>query len=85
LSISLKPDPVPNWRRCYKIRLTRADEDGILIVNDTIAEKAGEKTEDVRSYSRALHEPPWYGTVRPVVWEVGGSNSATYPIRDTLS
>ena len=26
------------------------------------------------------HEPPWYGTVRPVVWEVGGSNPATYPI-----
>src|SRR5690554_6064894 len=30
--------------------------------------------------SRALHEPPWYGTVCPVVWEVGGSNPATYPI-----
>ena len=71
--------------RLQAFDLTRADEDGILIVDDTIAEKAGEKTEGVRSDSRALHEPPWYGTVRPVVWEVGGSNPAAYPIRDTLS
>jgi len=27
-----------------------------------------------------LHEPPWYGTVCPVVWEVGGCNPASYPI-----
>jgi len=27
-----------------------------------------------------LHEPPWYGTVCPVVWEDGGSNPASYPI-----
>ena len=26
------------------------------------------------------HEPPWYGTVCPVVWEDGGSNPASYPI-----
>ncbi|MBN1592904.1 MAG: AMP-binding protein, partial [Candidatus Coatesbacteria bacterium] len=25
-------------------------------------------------------EPPWYGTVCPVVWEDGGSNPASYPI-----
>ncbi len=30
--------------------------------------------------SSVLHEPPWYGTVCPVVWEVGGGNPATYPI-----
>jgi len=28
-----------------------------------------------------LHEPPWYGTVCPVVWEDGGSNPASYPIK----
>ena len=27
-----------------------------------------------------LREPPWYGTVCPVVWEDGGSNPASYPI-----
>ena len=27
-----------------------------------------------------IHEPPWYGTVCPVVWEDGGSNPASYPI-----
>ena len=26
------------------------------------------------------HEPPWYGTVCPVVWEDGGSNPASYPM-----
>ena len=30
-----------------------------------------------------LHEPPWYGTVRPVVWEDGGSNPASYPIESS--
>jgi len=28
----------------------------------------------------AICEPPWYGTVRPVVWEDGGSNPASYPM-----
>ena len=27
-----------------------------------------------------LHEPPWYGTVCPVVWEDGGGDPASYPI-----
>ncbi len=27
-----------------------------------------------------LREPPWYGTVCPVVWEDGGSNPASYPM-----
>jgi len=27
-----------------------------------------------------LHEPPWYGTVCPVVWEDGGSNPVSYPM-----
>lgn len=31
--------------------------------------------------SKALHEPPWYGTVCPVVWEDGGGNPASYPIQ----
>ncbi len=30
------------------------------------------------------HEPPWYGTVCPVVWEDGGGNPASYPIRKRL-
>ena len=30
--------------------------------------------------STIQHEPPWYGTVCPVVWEDGGSNPASYPI-----
>ena len=30
--------------------------------------------------SFVLHEPPWYGTVCPVVWEDGGSNPASYPM-----
>ena len=25
-------------------------------------------------------EPPWYGTVCPVVWEDGGGDPASYPI-----
>ena len=29
---------------------------------------------------KVLHEPPWYGTVCPVVWEDGGSNPASYPV-----
>ena len=31
--------------------------------------------------STIQHEPPWYGTVCPVVWEDGGSNPASYPIK----
>jgi len=27
-----------------------------------------------------MYEPPWYGTVCPVVWEDGGGNPASYPI-----
>lgn len=27
-----------------------------------------------------LLEPPWYGTVCPVVWEDGGGDPASYPI-----
>jgi hypothetical protein len=27
-----------------------------------------------------MWEPPWYGTVCPVVWEDGGSDPASYPI-----
>ena len=30
------------------------------------------------------HEPPWYGTVCPVVWEDGGGNPASYPIMQSL-
>ena len=30
--------------------------------------------------STIQHEPPWYGTVCPVVWEDGGSNPASYLI-----
>lgn len=30
--------------------------------------------------SSVYHEPPWYGTVCPVVWEDGGSNPASYPM-----
>ncbi len=29
-----------------------------------------------------VREPPWYGTVCPVVWEDGGGNPASYPIVD---
>jgi len=32
------------------------------------------------SICNVLHEPPWYGTVCPVVWEDGGSNPASYPM-----
>ena len=31
-----------------------------------------------------VHEPPWYGTVRPVVWEVGGSDPVSYPIHKLI-
>ena len=27
-----------------------------------------------------LHEPPWYGTVCPVVWEDGGRKAPSYPM-----
>ena len=30
--------------------------------------------------STIQQEPPWYGTVCPVVWEDGGSNPASYPM-----
>ena len=43
-------------------------------------EYAHEEPADVTG-SFVLHEPPWYGTVCPVVWEDGGSNPASYPIR----
>ena len=45
-----------------------------------VKEYAHEETADVTG-SFVLHEPPWYGTVCPVVWEDGGSNLASYPIR----
>ena len=32
--------------------------------------------------STIQQEPPWYGTVCPVVWEDGGSNPASYPMPD---
>src|SRR5690625_4378722 len=38
------------------------------------------KTLDTPVIFSALYEPPWYGTVCPVVWEDGGSNPASYPI-----
>ncbi|SEO48727.1 hypothetical protein SAMN04490369_11113, partial [Vreelandella aquamarina] len=28
-----------------------------------------------------LHEPPWYGTVCPVVWEGAGGDPGPYPIK----
>ena len=45
-----------------------------------VKESAHEETADVAG-SFVLHEPPWYGTVCPVVWEDGGSNPASYPIK----
>jgi len=30
-----------------------------------------------------LREPPWYGTVRPVVWEDGGREAPSYPMLTT--
>ena len=44
-----------------------------------VKEYAHEEPADVAG-SFVLHEPPWYGTVCPVVWEDGGSNPASYPI-----
>ena len=44
-----------------------------------VKEYAHEEPADVTG-SFVLHEPPWYGTVCPVVWEDGGSNPASYPM-----
>ena len=44
-----------------------------------VREYAHEEPVDVTG-SFVLHEPPWYGTVCPVVWEDGGSNPASYPM-----
>ena len=44
-----------------------------------VKEYAHEEPADVTG-SFVLQEPPWYGTVCPVVWEDGGSNPASYPI-----
>ena len=33
--------------------------------------------------SYVVHEPPWYGTVRPVVWEDGGGDSASCPMGES--
>ena len=44
-----------------------------------VREYAHEEPADVTG-SFVLHEPPWYGTVCPVVWEDGGSNPASYPM-----
>ena len=44
-----------------------------------VREYAHEESADVTG-SFVLHEPPWYGTVCPVVWEDGGSNPASYPM-----
>ena len=46
-----------------------------------VKEYAHEEPADVTG-SFVLHEPPWYGTVCPVVWEDGGSNPASYPMRE---
>ena len=48
-----------------------------------VKEYAHEEPADVTG-SFVLHEPPWYGTVCPVVWEDGGSNPASYPIAIVL-
>ena len=45
-----------------------------------VREYAHEESADVTG-SFVLHEPPWYGTVCPVVWEDGGSNPASYPMQ----
>ena len=45
-----------------------------------VKEYAHEESADVTG-SFVLHEPPWYGTVCPVVWEDGGSNPASYPMK----
>ena len=44
-----------------------------------VKEYAHEETADVTGLF-VLQEPPWYGTVCPVVWEDGGSNPASYPM-----
>ena len=44
-----------------------------------VKEYAHEEPADVTG-SFVLQEPPWYGTVCPVVWEDGGSNPASYPM-----
>ena len=44
-----------------------------------VKEYSHEEPADVTG-SFVLHEPPWYGTVCPVVWEDGGSNPASYPM-----
>jgi hypothetical protein len=31
-----------------------------------------------------LHEPPWYGTVCPVVWEDGGREPPSYPVHPQI-
>ena len=38
------------------------------------------RTKNFYPQTNVLCEPPWYGTVCPVVWEDGGSNPASYPI-----
>ena len=48
-----------------------------------VKEYAHEEPADVTG-SFVLHEPPWYGTVCPVVWEDGGSNPASYPMFRSL-
>jgi hypothetical protein len=34
--------------------------------------------------SSLLYEPPYYGTVRTVVWEEGGGDSASYPVQFSI-
>ena len=47
-----------------------------------VKEYSHEEPADVTG-SFVLQEPPWYGTVCPVVWEDGGSNPASYPMQSS--
>ena len=66
-------------KRLQAFDLTRADEDGILIVDDTIAEKAGEKIEGVRRPYDSSAER--YVTGHSIVNPVYSGRHVFYPFK----
>ena len=46
---------------------------------------AGGQSTEPSSPGNGMWEPPWYGTVCPVVWEDGEGNLTSYPISSVFA
>ena len=84
LTIRQRAEPVSETTMAFLLSCADASYEGLK------PEAAGE-TREVRLGALKIagidvmkghhwQEPPWYGTVCQVVWEVGGGDPASYPI-----